>query len=63
MKNKIQIHKPAPTLHLPAHERKAAARRRHNAALPGIPNARTTNSTNSTPHPKRHQTIAHPLSH
>jgi hypothetical protein len=60
MKNKIQIHKPAPTLHLPAHERKAASSRRHNAALPGIP---TPRATNSTPHPKPLHTVAHPLSH
>ncbi|SEG02441.1 hypothetical protein SAMN05421819_1725 [Bryocella elongata] len=47
----IKIHKPAPTLHLPAHEQRAAARRRHNAALPNIPGPKPRIARAAKPRP------------
>ena len=63
MTKQVQIHKPTPTLHLPAHEHRAAAQRRHNAALPNIPNSGSTRPRNSRatqPRPVPTQLATHP---
>jgi hypothetical protein len=60
---KVQIHKPAPTLHLPAHENRAAARRRHNAALPGVPGSRPRRYRASEPRAIPTHLATNPLSH
>lgn len=61
MTSKPTIHKPTPVPHLPEHERRAAAHRRHNEALPNIPGVRPTPAPKPRPVPAN--LAAHPAGH
>lgn len=57
---KVHIHKPTPTLHIPAHEQRAAAHRRHNTALPGIPSSRSRRAHSPQPRTTPRHLATHP---